>query len=413
MAGVQQPEAVLAALHLQVGVHEPVDQDRVAEHLGHNRRVGRWTSWLVWGEVPAVRLVDVRVPQVAGARLGHHRRPRRVALLDALGDEDLVLEHQVDGPRVQRPRKMVHGDQGQLVVVVDHARRRDARIGVEPSRADRVVVVPDEARPLVVRVVVLSLVTGHVSARPQDLIVDEAGPFVAVGIPPGVRPAVAGPGDQAAMKVHGGPVVLVLRAHDRPVDRQDVAGRKVVSERDLDGSAPLGRDDPAEVPERLGTSLTVAPQPRRVGQVRMELVGELANPDGVVGDPRLPPGLRVGIRLGDRHPRTADAAQRLDELAEPVAPGVGGDRRYLREPPNRRYKSGAGNRSCLQQRPSRKTCGQHWTLLRAMTLEGQAKTRRREPDQDRTTFRHFGPWPAHRSRSEPVRTVGRQPDRRC
>ena len=202
LAGIQHAEPVLALLDLEERVGGPVDKDRVSEELRHDRWVGRWPGGLLGGKIPAIRVVDVGVPQVARAGVRHDRWPGGVALRDLRGDEDLVLERQVDRPRVQGAGQVMGGNELELVVVVDHVRGGDAGIGIQPRRPERVVVIPDQPGALLVRVVVLRLVGRHGAARPQHIVVDEAGAMVALRVPPGVRAAVAGPRHQAAMEVN-------------------------------------------------------------------------------------------------------------------------------------------------------------------------------------------------------------------
>jgi len=214
--------------------------------------------------------------------------------------------------------QVVGGDETELVVVVDDVGRGDPGIGVQTCRADGMVVVPDETGALAVGVVVLGLVGRHDLALSQHRIVDEARALVAGGIPPGVGTTIARPGDVAAMQVDVGPVVREFGAHDRAIDGQDVAVGKMIAERDLDGCPTLDGDDSAEVPEVRRASLAEAPQSRGVGQVGMQLIRVLADPDRVVGHARLPPRLDDGVGLGDGNVRPRHA-ERTDELAQPVA----------------------------------------------------------------------------------------------
>ena len=147
------------------------------------------------------------------------------------------------------PGRLLSSHQGQLVVVGDDVGRGDPGVGVEARDAEGVVVVPHQPGALVVGVVVLGLVAERL-AWAQDLVVHEAEPLLAVRVPPGVRPAVADPGDEPAVQVDVRPVVwLPISPHDGAVDREDVRGRQVVAEGDLDRVAALGGDDAAQVPE--------------------------------------------------------------------------------------------------------------------------------------------------------------------
>ena len=273
---------------------------------------------MIWREIPAVGIVFVGIPEVARPRVRHDRRPGRIAPLDVVGHEDLVLEREVDRPGVEWAGQVVGGDETELVVVVDDVGRGDPGVRVEARRSDGVVVIPLETGSLGVGVVVLGLVGRHDLALSQHGVVDEARAFVAGGIPPGVGTTIARPGDVAAMQVDVGPVVRELGAHDRAIDGQDVAVGQMIAERELDRCPALDGDDSAEVPEVRCASLAEAPQSRGVGQVGMQLIRVLADPDGVVGHARLPPGLDDGVGLGDGNVRPRHA-ERTDELAQPVA----------------------------------------------------------------------------------------------
>ncbi len=49
------------------------------------------------------------------------------------------------------------------------------------------------------------------------------------------------------MQVDVCPIHYPIRSHDRGVDRENVGGRQVVAERDLDRLISICYDDPAEV----------------------------------------------------------------------------------------------------------------------------------------------------------------------
>jgi hypothetical protein len=97
------------------------------------------------------------------------------------------------------------------------------------------------------------------------LIAHETGPFIPVRIPPGLRAAFADPRDETSVQMDIRPVVLVAHhPHDRVVNRENVSRRQIVAESDLDGFAPSGGDNSAEMLEIV--ILAVSPQAGWVGQ---------------------------------------------------------------------------------------------------------------------------------------------------
>ena len=94
LAGVEDAQAIAPRLDRRLRVDGAVGQHRVAEHLGDDRRVGQ-VSLTVGSELPAIRLVDVRVPQAARGRRARARSGSMV--VDGLAsDEDLVLDDDGD-----------------------------------------------------------------------------------------------------------------------------------------------------------------------------------------------------------------------------------------------------------------------------------------------------------------------------
>jgi hypothetical protein len=122
---------------------------------------------------PQRALVDVGIPQATGCARQSERAPRRIERSDRGGiDEDLVLDHQ----RNLRPTVfdvVVRVDQVVFEVVTDDVGRSDAGVGVEPRRAEGVVVVPHQARALLVRVIELGL--ARESPWIEYRVVQEAG----------------------------------------------------------------------------------------------------------------------------------------------------------------------------------------------------------------------------------------------
>jgi hypothetical protein len=87
-----------------------------------------------------VRVVFTRVKEIA-----------RLPPLISRRLEDLVLNHERDLVRRNRAR----GNQGRFGEIAQNVGGGEPCIRVEPSDADRVIVVPHQARTLVVRIVVI------------------------------------------------------------------------------------------------------------------------------------------------------------------------------------------------------------------------------------------------------------------
>lgn len=215
--------------------------------------------------IPAGRIVPIWIPQAAEG-LGASRVLRVVCR-----QEDLLLDDEWDLSTTLLD-EIGHsaGYQAALEVVPEYQCAGDARIGVEPGDADGMVVVPEQTRRLVERVVDLGLADVQVGIDdPVDVEASVRGARAVEG--PGVEEAVARsepskgsavarPRHQAAVHVHACAVAGTSGTHQTRVDRHDVGVGQLVVERDLDRLAPLTDDDPAEVTLR-----------RRAAQIRDRL----------------------------------------------------------------------------------------------------------------------------------------------
>src|SRR5690242_5274550 len=107
------------------------------------------------------------------------------------------------------------------------------------------IVIPEHARTLIHRVVVLGLIWS--SAWIEHGVVQETNAMAAVGSKPGEWSAITDPRHQTSMKVHCGAILRSVRAHNRSIDWNDVFRWKLVVESELDGRAPLRNNDAAEM----------------------------------------------------------------------------------------------------------------------------------------------------------------------
>src|SRR5690348_9763944 len=106
-------------------------------------------------QLPAVRLVGVRVPETA---YPGGTGPGRVFADDVGPDEDLVLNDDGDlAPTVLYKVGQAQVAQISLKAVTNDVGAGDPRVGIEPSEIVGVVVVPGQPSALVVGVVVLRL----------------------------------------------------------------------------------------------------------------------------------------------------------------------------------------------------------------------------------------------------------------
>jgi hypothetical protein len=99
---------------------------------------------------------------------------------------------------------------------------------------------------------------------------------------PTERTAIADPGYEPAVKMGGNPVVCVICARDRPVNREDMPGRKRIGEPDTISRSAMCDDDAAQVARHGIRRVLVTPQPCRT-KLRMEHVGEFADRDLIQG----------------------------------------------------------------------------------------------------------------------------------
>jgi hypothetical protein len=183
--GVQDAEAILAWLDLQERPHLAVDQHRVAEELGNPH------GWHARIRVAAIVL---------------HRIEQR-----AVRVEEPVLDHQRDLERAV----------GKIEVVLDAVTEQiDARQPgevVQPGRAQRVVVVPELRRGLIIRIVVGPPL--EEGPGPREIVRE-----------PRLGIAVALRQNFMSMQVDDRPHLRLSRlvAVQRVVDRQHMAIRQVV-----------------------------------------------------------------------------------------------------------------------------------------------------------------------------------------
>ena len=101
--------------------------------------------------------------------------------------------------------------------------------------------------------------------------------MAAVGREPRERPAVHGPGNQAAVQVDHRPVLRRshISAHQGGVHRQRMHRRQIVLEAKPHGRASIGHNERPQVGRVAGSLIHVTPQLGGIGQVRMHLLVEL------------------------------------------------------------------------------------------------------------------------------------------
>src|SRR6516164_9832052 len=126
------------------------------------------------------------------------------------------------------------------------------------------IVIPLQPGALIVRVVVISLSCGYRRARNvvkhAPGTVQETYPVRSARRKPTERTAIANPGYEPAVKMGGNAVVCLICARDRPVNREDMPGRKRIGEPNTISRSAICDDDATQMARYGIRPVLVTPQ---------------------------------------------------------------------------------------------------------------------------------------------------------
>ena len=164
LRSIQHSESHPLRRHTHLRIHSAVNHNRVQERFRDRRHPRQWhrpnRARLIGSRPPVktapgilnsnleiVRFVVVRVPQ----RPRIAPSPCWILPQDISGHEAFVLDDQRNSHQI---RQQTRTHQPGLKIVDDDVGGRNSGVRVEPCNADRVIVVPHQARALIVRIVV-------------------------------------------------------------------------------------------------------------------------------------------------------------------------------------------------------------------------------------------------------------------